>query len=850
MGKKIGSPIWLLVVFFSLQTACSKPAQTSENKRTGSFDMDWRFIKDNPAGAEDPGFDDSGWRTVDLPHDWSIEDLPDQIADSIVGPFSRASIGKMGTGFTVGGTAWYRKTFIIDRSDREKMAYLQFDGIYMNSDVWVNGKHAGNHPHGYTSFWYDITPYLNPAGQANVVAVQVKNEGRNARWYSGSGIYRHTWLTLVDPVHIGMWGVYVTTPVVSETSADIAITTTLNNKDDGDATVTLLAQILDPSGNIVGSTESNVDLPEESSSDITQEISIEDPSLWSTQNPNLYRARISVLIDEKEVDRLETAFGIRSIHFDAKTGFSLNGQIMELKGGCFHHDNGPLGAASIDRAEERKIELLKSAGFNAIRCSHNPPSPYLLEVCDRLGILVINELYDMWEMPKIGSIEAFLNPQANSKVVAEDYSRYFKEWWQRDVRDMVVRDRNHPSIIMWSIGNETIEALDTSGFRIARNLAGEVRRYDHTRAVTEAFTDFAALMGGKSRWDESAPHMDLLDAVGYNYLYNRYEEDHEKHPDRLMYASEFMPPNSLENWQMVENHPYVIGNFAWVAMDYLGEAGIGLPRLISDEQFSNMESGALMIWMFFNPESWPVYNAFCGNLDLIGNPKVPHYYQQVVWRNSQVELFVHQPVPAGVKELSSPWGYPDELKSWSWEGHEGENMLVHVYTRSKLVRLELNGKLVGEQTVDDNTSIIATFEVPYEAGTLTARCFDDGEETASESIQTVGSPVSIRLVADRATIKANRNDLSYVMVEITDAEGNIIPDANDVLVNFEISGSGEIAGLGSGDPSDISSFQEPRKKTWHGRCLVIIRPDANPGRIALKASSEGLGESTLEIIAE
>jgi len=510
---------------------------------------------------------------------------------------------------------------------------------------------------------------------------------------------------------------------------------------------------------------------------------------------------------------------------------------MELKGGCYHHDNGPLGSAAIDRAEERKIELLKKAGFNAIRCSHNPPSPYLLDVCDRLGMLVIDEFVDMWE---------------KVKVSPDDYSKYFRACWKQDVGSMVVRDRNHPSVIMWSIGNEILEAADTSGLRIARDLAAEVRKLDPTRGVTEAMVDFAAFMTGKSGWDKQAPHMAVLDAVGYNYNYALYEQDHSKYTARVIFGSETLPPRALEDWQMVEKLPYVIGCFKWTAMDYLGEAGVGLPRLID---FPTDKSGAGLnpvaaTMQFFSPDSWPIFNNFQGDLDLIGNPKTPYYYQQVVWRENMVEMLVHKPVPAGKMENVSPWGFPDELKSWNWDGHEGQKMQVHVYTRSPLVKLELNGKIIGEQNIDETKSITATFEVPYEPGSLTALCYDNGVETASETIKTVGKPAAIRLSADRSTIKADRNELSYVMVEITDADGNVIPNADNVLVNFEICGNGKIAGVGSGSPTDMSSFQQPRKKTWQGRCLVIVRPEVTPGKIVIKAKSEGLKECSLEIVAE
>jgi len=820
--------ICLLVNF-----SCSTIKKDSGNQRTISFDANWKFLKDPTAGAESITFDDSKWRIVDLPHDWSIEDLPEQIKDSISGPFSKASQGKMATGFTVGGTAWYRKSFTIGNADKNKTAYLRFDGVYMNSDVWVNGKHVGNHPNGYTSFYYDITPYLNPAGESNIVAVEVKNEGKNSRWYSGSGIYRHTWLTFVNPVHVAMWGISVTTPVVTEKTAEIAINTILNCKVAIKEPVTLILEIVNPQGTVVGKQETNSTLSSGPITEIGQKISIENPALWSIENPNLYQARVTVLVNRKEVDKLNTTFGIRSLVFDAKIGFSLNGKNMKLKGGCFHHDNGPLGSAVIDRAEERKIELLKKAGFNAIRCSHNPPSPYLLDVCDRLGMLVIDEFSDMWIKPKVSP---------------DDYSKYFKSNWKRDLSSIVLRDRNHPSVILWSIGNEIPEAADTSGLRIAKYLADEVRKIDPTRGVTEALVDFSFFMTGKSGWEKQASHLAQLNVVGYNYAYPTYEEDHKKNPDRIIYGSETFPPKDLENWQMAEKLPYVIGNFKWTAMDYMGESGFGYPRLIPAN--STIKEGMSMeaIMPFMNPDSWPLFNAYLGDIDLIGNPKPAYYYQHVVWRDSKVEMFVHQPIPPGKKELTSMWGFPDELKSWSWTGHEGEMMKVNIYTRSKLVKLELNGKIVGEQAVDDNKSIIATFEVPYEAGTLTAKCFDNDIETASQTLKTVGKPVSVKLTADRQTIRASRNDLSYVMVDITDAEGNVIPYADDIVVKFEISGNGEIAGVGNGNPSDMSSFKQSLKKTFQGKCLAIVRPVGLPGKIILKATADGLSEASVEIL--
>ena len=842
--KQLPGIYFLLVILLTI-TACNNK-KLPQNERTQSFDNKWKFFRGDRSRAENPQFDDSEWRLLDLPHDWSIEDLPNQEDENISGPFSKTSIGKMGTGYTIGGTAWYRKEFTVDKVQNGEITYLQFDGVYMNSDVWINGKHVGNHPYGYTSFWYDITPYLNPAGKPNVIAVQVKNEGVNARWYSGSGIYRHTWLSFVNPVHIAPWGVFVSTPDVSAKQAKIKIATTVKNSSNSNQSVTCTVKVFDSQGKKVANASTKSLLKAGETKELNQVTNINKPTLWSIENPNLYSAEVELQVENNSVDKLNTPFGIRTLNFSPEKGFTLNGQNVLLKGGCFHHDNGPLGAAAIDRAEERKIEILKDAGFNAIRCSHNPPSPYLLDVCDRLGMLVIDEAFDMWESSKMEMMNKLL--PGIEKISALDYSTFFKDHWKEDIQSMILRDRNHPSVIMWSIGNEIPEAADSSGLRIAKNLVREVKKLDTSRPVTEAHVDMGGELGMESTWEQRAPHLALMDVIGYNYGYQKYINDHKKYPERIMYASEFRPPFSLQNWQKVEDFPYVIGNFSWTAMDYIGEAGTGVPRLVNNAPVETSNPLGEMM-QFFDFNSWPMVINFQGDIDLIGNPKAAFYYQHVVWREHKLNMLVHVPIPEGKKEVTSPWGFPDELKCWNWEGHEGEKMQVNVYTRADKVRLELNGKLVGEQTIDDSKSITATFDVSYEPGTLTAYCFDGNNEIAAESIKTVGKPAAIKLTADRQTINANRNDLSYVMVEIIDAEGNPIPNADNIQVSFEINGNAEIAGVANGYHSDVTSFKQPEKNTWHGKCLAIVRPlGTEKGQARLSAHAEGLKNAAIDII--
>lgn len=818
---------------FLVLASCHNPAEISTGDRTISFDEGWRFIKDTLSGAESPDFNDSGWRIIDVPHDWSIEDLPGQNGVDIIGPFDKSAIDKGTAGYMVGGTGWYRKNFTIREVDKDKIVCLQFDGVTVRSDVWLNGKHLGFHPYGYTPFYFDITSYLNPPGEPNIVAVRVQNEGMNSRWYTGSGIIRHVWLTLVNPVHIDIsGGLYITTPVITENSADVKVETTIVNSGNSDESIVLRTDLFDPSGKLAITITSNSMVASGQKGQVIQEIPVKMPSLWSIDEPNLYNVKVSVLINLKIVDCLTTHFGIRSIKTDAKNGFTINGKPVEMIGGCIHHDNGPLGAAAIDRAEERKIEVLKNSGFNAIRTAHNPPSSALLDACDRLGIVVINEIFDVWETAKR----------------SQDYHLYFREWWQNDVESWVERDRNHPSVIIWSIGNEIRETFDTSGLRIARNLTEEIRRIDNTRWVTECFVDFAWMRGQKSKWDEIPEHMDLFDLIGYNYAFRRYEEDHIKYPDRVMVGTETNPPLALENYEIVRKNPFVIGYFVWTATDNLGEAGVGLPQLWNMAPDTNQTQ--VTGQGFFSRDSWPAFTNYQGDIDLIGNRKVPLYYQHVVWGKSKVEMFVHRPIPEGKREVTSNWGFPDELKSWNWAGHEGKKLQVHVYTRSQQVRLKLNGKIVGEQKMDPQKSITAAFEVPYEAGTLIVSCYDNGKETASQTLETTGKPTAIRLIADRTKIMANPNDLSYVRAEIIDSEGNIVPDADDIMVSFNVTGKGGLAGVGSGNALDMSSFQLPKKKTWQGICLVIVRPGTKTGKIKVRATAEGLKRASVIISAE
>lgn len=826
----------LLSILFGFSTLMAKNNSTLS---TISFDAAWSFTKDDVPDAELSNFDDSKWRIVNLPHDWSIEDLPAQTPDKVVGPFTKSSIGRAGTGWTVGGTGWYRKKFVTEQVHQNKLVSIHFDGVYMNSDVWLNGHYLGNHLYGYTPFYYDLTQYLKPVGQENVIAVKVRNEGKNSRWYAGSGIYRRVWLTVTEPVHVVTWGVYVTTPEVTQNSATVKLNSTLNNEQKSNSNISLVTAIFDPSGKIVGNTQKDLQLVTGKYITESQTITISNPALWTLETPQLYKAITEIKNGDKTIDKVETIFGVRSVKFDGTNGFTLNGKTIILKGGCIHHDNGPLGAMAFDRAEERKIEILKKNGYNAIRTSHNPPSQALLDACDRLGMLVMDEAFDTWVRPK--------NP--------DDYNLYFNQWWQKDMQAMILRDRNHPSVIMWSIGNEIYEAPDLLGVEIGKKLADEVRRLDPTRPVTEAMVYLPPYT--KTPLEGYKPHLENLDVDGYNYFLERksiyfqrdsatahfFETQYAAHPQKAFVVTESLPLFALENWEKSKQSPYMIGSFKWTAFDYIGEAGLGKSRLKIEGRPEL--KGMMGMGQFFKDE-WPIFNSASGDFDLIGGKKQASFYQDVVWRISPIEILVHNPIPAGKREAIATWGFPDELKSWTWPGQEGEKMQVHVYTRCKVVKLELNGKVIGEETVPEG-SITATFEIDYQPGIIVAKGFDGGKQTCSSTLKTTGKPAGIRLVADRSTIKATQNDLSYVNVEIIDGEGNVVPNIDYLEVTYQLTGNATIAGVGNGNAADMSSFQQNHKKVYQGKGLVIVRSNGVAGKIVLKAKAAGLKESSIEI---
>ena len=834
--------LWLLLSGLLLISGCAEQAMSRKSLietdvRDLLLNTGWRFVRDSLQGVENPGFDDSGWMTVDLPHDYSMMDLPGGDGPDQIGPFSRLSPGNgNSTGHIIGGTGWYRKSFILSKKDSGKSVILKFDGVYMESEVWVNGKKAGMHKNGYTPFWFDITSLLNSEREPNVIAVRVDNPGRNSRWYSGSGIYRDVHLTIARPVHVAPWGIRVTTPEIANGRAVAEIAVTTRNTMESEALAVVSVVVKDRNGRVSASARESIKMPGSSETVTIVRLDILNPLLWSPASPDLYSAEIKIESGKNASDACIQKFGIRSLEFSAEKGFLLNGKPMELKGGCLHHDNGLLGAAAYGRAEERRVELMKSNGFNAVRCAHNPPSESFLDACDRLGILVIDEFTDMWDWYK--------NPQ--------DYSRFFADWWRKDLNDMILRDRNHPSIIMWSIGNEIHTREDSIRIRISRQLADHVRKLDNTRPVTQAVTGVFYPDG----WESADPVFASVDVSGYNYSPEKFKSDHQRQPERIMYSSESFPKDIYDYWKAVEDHSYVIGDFMWTSMDYLGEVNIGNASLVPESRktspMGNFSGFKIPKGMnIFDrqsqmPSQWPYFTAWCGDLDITGEKKPQMLYKDIIWDNSKVEINVHSPIPEGFAENISSWGWPDELPSWTWKGFEGKPIQVRVFTKASHVKLELNGRIVGEKDLTASDKYITVFEVPYQPGELKATVYENGKETGAKVLKSAGEPAGLRLIADRASVKTDTRDLAFVKIEVVDATGQVVP-ADSTMISLLIEGPGILAASGNADPKDMASVNNTRIKTWKGRAQAVIRP-VGKGTVRLKAESPGLAAGNLDII--
>lgn len=822
--------LFICTVLFS----CSSSKKVRENV---DFTEGWKFYLGDDSIAYNAQYDDAKWRILDLPHDWSIE------AD-----FSLKNPATPGGGALPGGIGWYRKGFVVDKSDEGKNVYIDFDGIYWNSKVWINGHLLGERPNGYISFRYDLTPYIK-VGEKNVIAVRVDNSKQpNSRWYSGSGIYRNVWLVTTNALHVDHWGTYVTTPTVTRDNAEIKIETNIKNSSDLSQTFELYSILIDKEGKEIARINNSESVGAAENVSMNQSLKVSNPILWSIDNPYLYKIVTRIEQNGKVVDEYETPLGIRYFSFDPNKGFFLNGESIKIKGVCNHHDLGFLGAAVNTRAIERQLEILKEMGCNGIRTSHNPPAPELLDLCDKMGFIVMDEAFDMWRKKK--------SPY--------DYSQYFPEWHERDLTDLILRDRNHPSIFMWSIGNEILEqwsdinadTLDLQQANMVLNFANTLNKKDidakelHVNSLlTIKLADIAKKLDPTrpittgNNETEPSNHIfrsGAMDIIGFNYHENNWVNFHEKFPNQKLIITEStsglmsrgyyeMPSDSMniwperwdkpfdrpvhhcssydnchvpwgstheDTWRLVKNYDHISGVYLWTGFDYLGEP---------------------------TPFWWPSRSSYFGVIDLAGFPKDIYYMYQSEWTNKDVlHIFPH----------------------WNWK--DGQTVDIWAYfNNADEVELFLNGLSLGKKAKEKDVYHVF-WRVPFQKGTLKAVSYKDGKEVLTREVKTTGDPISIRLTADRQTIKADGKDLSFITVEALDAEGNPVPVA-DNLINFTIQGDGFIAGTDNGDPTDPNSLKKPSRKLFSGKGLAVVQSHKKAGKIILKATSSNLKQASIEI---
>ena len=796
MKKEIKKRV--LIIMLMMGFGCLLPAvmYAAGLPRKTRIDSSWKFFLGDELAASKSDYNDSKWRIVNLPHDWSIEH---SISEKV-------PAGNDG-GYRVAGIAWYRKELMVPASLKGEKVYLYFEGVYMNSSIYVNGQLIGGHPYGYTSFFCDATSAIIP-GKKNVVAVRVDNsQQKNCRWYSGSGIYRHVWLIHTPKVHIENWGVAVHTPQVSASQATVQVKTMLNNETSVDKEVKVTVKVADAEDAV-----STVIIPARGKKEVIQKLKVSHPKLWDINAPNLYDAHISILDNDKIIDTYSQSFGIRTIHYSVK-GFFLNGRKLELNGGCVHHDNGILGAAAFDRAEFRKVQMMKSAGFNALRTSHNLPSEDFLEACDRLGMLVIDEAFDGWRESK----------------TPHDYATLFDKYWQQDIEGMVLRDLNHPSIIAWSIGNEVIERKKIEVVATAHKLASKIREYDN-RPIT------SALAAWDSDWDIYDPLAAELDITGYNYMIHKHAEDHQRVPDRVMWQTESYAKDTYRNWSLVHDFDYIIGDFIWTGIDYLGESGIGRWWYDGDVPGEHYERSL-----------YPWHAAYCGDIDLTGWRKPISHYRNLLYNDTEkLYMAVREPDGYYGKIRTGLWTAYPTWESWNWPGYEGKDIEVEVYSKYPIVRLYLDDKLVGEKGIGRETEMKAVFSLPFKPGTLKVEGVENGVVKDTKMLSSASEPVAIRTKVENREMKADGADLSFVQIEIVDREGRVCPNAS-VELEAIVTGSGELAALGNADIKDPDTYVDQIHKTWKGRALAVVRSTKKAGKVKLTIKSKGLKPSA-EII--
>ena len=764
-----------------------------------NFDMNWRFHLGDIANAESCTYPDQNWRMLNLPHDWSIE-----------GSFKPDNPSGHQGGLLPGGIGWYRKKFNIT-GKKEKKYFIVIDGAYKNSTVYINGYRLGTRPYGYATFQYDMTSYVQNG--ENILAVKIDNSKQpDSRWFTGAGLYRHVWLITTSPIHVSQWGTFVTTPKVSYKEATVNVVTTISNETKEKEKLKIISTIFDNSGKVVSSHTQLCKTILNAEYVVNTTFKIGSPMLWDIDNPNLYQLVTKVFQDKELKDTYSTIFGIRSIAFRADSGFFLNGKSLKILGVCNHHDLGCLGAAINDRALERQLELLKSMGCNGVRCSHNLMAPELLYLCDKMGFLVMDETFDCWYIGKDAAPFGFHN--------------YFKDWHDREIADMVLRDRNHPSVIFWSIGNEIKEQWfpkSTNGGEIARELVSIVKKYDQTRFTTSAFNFI--------RDAEPKGMTAAVDVVGFNYSIDAYDEIQKKHPDWFYLASEttsqfdsrgvyhftldtlvkIFPDCQAsafddagggttheEAWLAVKNRPWMSGMYIWTGFDYMGEP---------------------------SPYQQQAVSSYFGIFDLCGFPKDSYYFYKSQWtKDPMVHLLPH----------------------WNWK--EGQLVDVVDYTNCYEVKIYLNNQLLETKNFVNTKKLALRWKVPFKPGVIKAEGYLNHKLVATDIVRTADDPSYVNLTADRSSIHADGKDLSFITVKITDKNGTLVPDS-DNLVHFEIEGEGKIVGVGNGNPMSLEAAKGMERRAFSGMCQVIVQSTCKEGTIVLKASSLGLKNSNITLIS-
>ncbi|HMP81329.1 MAG TPA: beta-galactosidase GalB [Verrucomicrobiota bacterium] len=858
-----------------MSEAISAIAQDSPPRERVSFNADWRFTKDDPTGVGDslsytnikpwvtasgadfakntpslsrpegnlgenvaytkPDFDDSGWRKLNLPHDWGIE-----------GPFKQEFPGETGK-LPWWGVGWYRKQFLIPATDAGRRFVLEMDGAMSYANVWLNGQYVGGWPYGYASWQLDLTPHVK-VGADNVLAIRLDNPTNSSRWYPGGGIYRNVWLTKTAPVHIAQWGVFVTTPQVSRDAATVQVKVDLENDSASSASVAVRTELFAfdskaaKSKHPVAVLETDgVNIAAGSKTATRSSITIPNPKIWDIESPNLYVAVTTVLQNGKTVDRVETPFGIRTFEFTADNGFLLNGRRVPLQGVCNHHDLGALGAAFNVRAAERQLEIMKEMGVNAIRTAHNPPAPELLDLCDRMGFVVMDEAFDTWRARK----------------KRNDYHVLFPDWHEKDLRALVRRDRNHPSVIFWSTGNEMPDQRNAIGVELSKQLTAIVKDEDPTRPVTAGCNhDIAGFNGFQN----------TVDVFGYNYKPQLYAKFRATNAAIPLISSEssscvssrgeyFFPVTDDKNqgrqdWQMSsydlytpgwamppdwefrgqDTNTFVGGEFVWTGFDYLGEPTPYNDDLTVMLNYSDpverarveaelKELGKIRV---------PSRSSYFGIVDLAGFKKDRFYLYQARWRP---ELRMAHILP-----------------HWNWPERVGQVTPVFVYSSGDEAELFLNGKSLGRKKRGPLEYRFRWDDVVYQPGELKVVAYKNGKRWATNTMKTTGPATKLTLSPDRATIAADGQDLSFVTVTVADARGRLVPRSKN-QIHFSIEGPGEIVATDNGDPTSFESFQSPERKAFNGLALVIVKA-TGPGKIRLTAKSDGLKSADVVVRAQ